>query len=70
LSDEECDHIISLAKESGLQTSTSGFFSNYEADLDAVLEIAGEDALKIQLVFNLSFPSFKFVSIRINMKFW
>jgi len=45
LSDEECDHIISLAKESGLQTSTSGFF-NYEADLDAVLAIAGEDALK------------------------
>lgn len=39
LSDEECDHIISLAKESGLQTSTSGFF-NYEEDLDAALTIA------------------------------
>lgn len=42
LSDEECDHIISLAKESGLQTSTSGFF-NYEEDLDAALTIAGEN---------------------------
>ena len=46
LSDEECDHIISLAKEGGLQTSTSGFF-NYEEDLDAALAIAGENALKV-----------------------
>ena len=44
------DHIISLAKESGLQTTlTSGFF-NYEADLDAVLAIAVEVALKFQLL--------------------
>ena len=45
--EEECNHIISLTKESGLQTSTSGFF-NYEADLDAVLAIAGEDDLNCQ----------------------
>lgn len=35
LSDEECEHIISLAKESGLATSIAGFDpAAYEGDLD------------------------------------
>ena len=41
LSHEECDHIISLAKDSGLRTSTSGF-STYDGDLDEDLALAGE----------------------------
>ncbi|KAJ7360406.1 prolyl 4-hydroxylase [Desmophyllum pertusum] len=42
LSAEECDHIISLAKNSGLQTSTSGF-TTYDGDLDEDLAIADKD---------------------------
>ena len=35
LSNEECDHIISLAKESGLSMSIAGFdLAAYEGDLD------------------------------------
>ena len=48
LSNEECDHIITLAKDSGLRTSTSGW-STYDGDLDEELVIAG----KVQL-FKLS----------------
>jgi len=43
LSPEECDHIITLAKGSGLRTSTSGLFS-CDGDLDEDLAIAGEGA--------------------------
>ncbi|XP_068725230.1 transmembrane prolyl 4-hydroxylase-like isoform X1 [Montipora capricornis] len=42
LSHEECDHIISLAKDSGLRTSTSGF-STYDGDLDEDLALADMD---------------------------
>ncbi|RMX59583.1 hypothetical protein pdam_00003640 [Pocillopora damicornis] len=42
LSEEECDHIITLAKESGLQTSTSGYFT-YDGDLDEELALADSD---------------------------
>lgn len=61
LSDEECVRIISLAKDSGLQTSTSGYFK-YDGDLEEDLAIAGEVASKffisgMQLV--VLFMSFK-----------
>lgn len=42
LSPEECDHIISLAKDSGLKTSNSGF-STYDGDLEEELTQAGSD---------------------------
>ena len=45
LSPEECDHIISLAKDSGLRNSTTGF-STFDGDLDEELAIAGEVAFK------------------------
>lgn len=47
LSEEECDHIITLAKESGLQTSTSGYFT-YDGDLDEELALAGELDLELR----------------------
>lgn len=47
LSKEECDHIITLAKESGLQTSTSGYFT-YDGDLDEELALAGELDLELR----------------------
>ena len=43
LSDEECEHIISLAKESGLAMSIAGFDpAVYEGDLDADMKEAGK----------------------------
>lgn len=42
LSDEECEHIISLAKDSGLATSIAGFdLTAYEGDLDEDMKEAG-----------------------------
>ena len=42
MSDEECDHIISLAKESGLAMSIAGFdLAAYEGDLDEDMREAG-----------------------------
>ena len=58
MSDKECDHIISLAKESG----TSGLF-NYEADLDAVLAIAGEVTFGN---FNLFEPVVSYLELRLS----
>ena len=43
LSDQECQQIISLAKESGLRTSIAGNQS-YEGDLDEVMKEAGKHA--------------------------
>ena len=43
LSDEECEHIISLAKESGLSMSIAGFDrAAYEGDLDEDMAEAGK----------------------------
>ena len=43
LSDEECEHIIKLAKESGLAMSIAGFDTNaYEGDLDEDMAEAGK----------------------------
>ena len=56
-----------MAKQSGLQTSTSGFF-NYAEDLDAALAIAGEGALKLSHLLNSSFAfHYKRISNRINL---
>ena len=45
LSDEECEHIISLAKESGLVMSIAGFdVAAYEGDLDEDMREAGKTA--------------------------
>jgi len=41
LSDEECDHIISLAKEMGLSTSVIGRDELYGRDLDEAMKEAG-----------------------------
>ena len=43
LSDQECQQLISLAKESGLRTSVAGNQS-YEGDLDEVMKEAGKHA--------------------------
>lgn len=40
LTDEECEHVISLAKETGLSTSKIGR-QLYEKDLDEVMKEAG-----------------------------
>ncbi len=43
LSDEECEHVISLAKESGLAMSIAGFdVAAYEGDLDEDMREAGK----------------------------
>ena len=43
LSDEECEHIVSLAKESGLTKSIAGFdLAAYEGNLDEDMAEAGE----------------------------
>ena len=43
LSDEECEHIISLANESGLAMSIAGHdMAAYEGDLDEDMAEAGE----------------------------
>lgn len=45
LSDEECEHIISLAKDSGLVMSIAGFdVAAYEGDLDEDMREAGKTA--------------------------
>lgn len=45
MSDEECEHIISLAKESGLVMSIAGFdVAAYEGDLDEDMREAGKTA--------------------------
>jgi len=44
LSDEECEHIISLAKERGLTKSIAGFdLAAYEGDLDEDMKEAGKN---------------------------
>jgi len=44
LSDEECEHIILLAKESGLAMSIAGFdLAAYEGDLDEDMKEAGKN---------------------------
>lgn len=46
LSDEESEHIISLAKDSGLTMSIAGFdMAAYEGDLDEDLAEAGKNLL-------------------------
>lgn len=46
LSDEESEHIISLAKDSGLTMSIAGFdMAAYEGDLDEDLAEAGKKLL-------------------------
>ncbi|XP_078363890.1 uncharacterized protein LOC144648132 [Oculina patagonica] len=62
LSDEECNRIMSLAKDSGLQTSTSGFF-NYDGDLDEDLAKAGEKESKFRIDMQLAAPFHVFNSM-------
>lgn len=46
LSDEECEHIISLAKQSGLTMSIAGFdMAAYEGDLNEDMAEAGKTIL-------------------------
>lgn len=50
LSDEECDHIISLAKESGLAMSIAGFdLAAYEGDLDEDMREAGIKCFEVPI---------------------
>ena len=52
LSDEECEHIISLAKESGLAMSIAGFDpAVYEGDLDADMKEAGKLLIRFFLLY-------------------
>ena len=52
LSDEECEHIISLAKETGLTTSIAGFdLAAYEGDLDEDMKEAGKKHLYFSGIF-------------------
>lgn len=60
LSDEECEHIISLAKESGLVMSIAGFdVAAYEGDLDEDMREAGKTALFFLLITKFSMSGLK-----------
>lgn len=60
LSDEECEHIISLAKESGLVMSIAGFdVAAYEGDLDEDMREAGKTALFFLLITKFSMRELK-----------
>ena len=59
LSDEECEHIISLAKESGLAMSIAGFDpAAYEGDLDEDMKEAGKNQLYLFGLINGLFHVF------------
>lgn len=60
LSDEECEHIISLAKESGLVMSIAGFdVAAYEGDLDEDMREAGKTAFFFLLITKFSMSGLK-----------
>lgn len=60
LSDEECEHIISLAKESGLVMSIAGFdVAAYEGDLDEDMREAGKTAFIFLLITKFSMSGLK-----------
>lgn len=60
LSDEECEHIISLAKESGLVMSIAGFdVAAYEGDLDEDMREAGKTTFIFLLVTKFSMSGLK-----------
>ena len=65
LSDEECEHIISLARDSGLTTSIAGFdVAAYEGNLDEDMAEAGKRYVILRPLsqFDASFFSAVFFS--------